>query len=63
MKRCAKCGRELPESEFHRDSHAKDGLKCRCKACTSKGKRANRDEPMQKGAPMGPRERWEAMFL
>ena len=26
MKRCFKCGRELPESEFHKSRRSKDGL-------------------------------------
>ncbi len=34
-KRCAKCGRELPLSEFSKNNKKKDGLCCYCKSCTS----------------------------
>lgn len=33
-KRCSKCGKELPLSEFHKHSKAKDGLQSWCKHCT-----------------------------
>ena len=33
IKRCKKCGRELPLSHFHHDSRLKDGLKNACKEC------------------------------
>ena len=32
-KRCAKCGKELPLSEFHKNRHMKDGLHYYCKKC------------------------------
>ena len=35
-KKCSKCGRELPVSEFYKDSKAKDGLQGWCKACRNK---------------------------
>lgn len=38
MKKCAKCGRELPESEFYRSKKAPDGLQSYCKECSSKAK-------------------------
>lgn len=38
MKKCAKCGRELPESEFNKCSKAPDGLQYYCKECQSKMK-------------------------
>lgn len=33
FKRCSKCGRILPITEFHKDKSRKDGLQCWCKAC------------------------------
>ena len=34
-KKCAKCGRELPLSEFHK-GNGKDGYRSECKECTHK---------------------------
>ena len=39
MKRCFKCGRELPESEFHKSRRSKDGLASCCKECVSRRQR------------------------
>lgn len=33
MKRCKKCGRELPETEFQKNRYTKDGLQFYCKDC------------------------------
>ena len=33
MKVCAKCKIELPENQFNKDNHQKDGFTCRCKKC------------------------------
>ena len=35
LKRCTKCGRELPLSEFNKNRNTKDGLQCVCRACFS----------------------------
>lgn len=35
MKRCGKCGRDLPESEFYRKEKSPDGLQSYCKTCQS----------------------------
>lgn len=32
-KKCKKCGRELPLSEFNKDKSRSDGLDCRCREC------------------------------
>ena len=53
-KRCSKCGRILPLSDFYRDKQTKDGLFCWCKACI-KAKNAqhyqsNKDAIAQKAA-------------
>lgn len=32
-KKCRKCGRELPLSEFHRNAAHADGLQSHCKEC------------------------------
>ena len=32
-KRCSRCGRILPLSEFYKDKRAKDGLRSECKQC------------------------------
>ena len=34
-KKCSRCGRELPISEFYKDNRTKDGLYCDCKECHS----------------------------
>lgn len=36
IKRCSKCGRELPTDNFYRDKKAKDGLYSWCRECHSK---------------------------
>ncbi len=36
MKICTKCGLAKDESEFHRQTTSKDGLKCWCKKCSKK---------------------------
>lgn len=33
MKRCSRCGQIKPDSEFHKNSASKDGLKSDCKEC------------------------------
>ena len=33
IKKCSCCGRELPISEFYRNSASKDGYRSKCKAC------------------------------
>lgn len=33
-KKCNKCGRELPLSEFYKSSNAKDGFQRHCKDCS-----------------------------
>ena len=53
-KRCSKCGRILPLSDFYRDKQTKDGLSCWCKACI-KAKKAqyyqeNKEAIAQKNA-------------
>ena len=35
IKICSKCGKELPVSEFSKNSKAKDGLQSQCKSCQS----------------------------
>ena len=35
FKRCSTCGVNKPHSEFHKDASARDGLKARCRTCTS----------------------------
>jgi len=39
MKRCRICGRELPDSEFHKCEQNKDGLASCCKECVGKRQR------------------------
>ena len=33
LKKCSKCGRELPVSEFWKNASTEDGLQTYCKAC------------------------------
>lgn len=47
-KKCSKCGRELPISEFYRSSSSKDGLQGWCKDCTNNRLRENGLEPVDK---------------
>lgn len=42
-KRCGKCERELPASEFHRAKRARDGLQGRCKSCNKRLRDAKKD--------------------
>lgn len=35
MKRCSKCGKELPDSDFYKSSKASDGLQSYCKECAN----------------------------
>lgn len=35
MKKCSRCHRELPESEFYKNISSKDGLQSWCKSCTN----------------------------
>ena len=53
-KRCSKCGRILPLSEFYKDKRAKDGLKSECKEChiamQAEYYKANKDKIAEYGA-------------
>ena len=54
FKRCSKCGRILPLSEFYKDKRANDGLRSACKAC-SRAKvaqyyQSNKDSILKKAA-------------
>lgn len=42
MKRCFKCGLELPETEFYRHRDMNDGLLGKCKPCTREDVRLNK---------------------
>lgn len=39
LKKCSKCGRELPLSEFGRCARFKDGLQRQCKECLNSAQR------------------------
>ena len=45
MKKCTKCGRILPLSEFGKHRLTKDGLACRCKECARKHAKEYRELP------------------
>ena len=47
-KKCSKCGRELPISEFYRNSSSKDGLQGWCKDCTNDKLRKQGLNPVDK---------------
>lgn len=49
-KKCSKCGRELPRSEFHKHPRTKDGLQHYCKECT---KEAVQNSRMKKKSQSG----------
>ena len=42
-KKCAKCGRELPVSEFYANKKAKDGLHSYCKECIRERRKNKRN--------------------
>lgn len=44
MKKCNTCDRELDESAFTKDVHAKDGLRSQCRDCTNAHKKKFREE-------------------
>ena len=44
LKRCGICASDLPPSEFHRDSRAKDGLQWRCKSCKRQYRESRREQ-------------------
>lgn len=44
-KKCNKCRKTKPTSEFYRDRAARDGLRTTCKACRKKTKAAYRNSP------------------
>lgn len=48
MKRCFKCERELPESEFYRHSQMADGRLGKCMACTRANVTANRQRRLER---------------
>ena len=41
-KKCTRCGRELPVTEFYKKSKAPDGLQIWCKECFKKASRQQR---------------------
>lgn len=47
-KRCSKCGKEKPVTEFHKSKKNKDGLKCACKVCRNAAKAKYRAENPEK---------------
>lgn len=49
-KKCSKCKRELPRSEFYKHSHTKDGLQLFCKECA---KEAVKNSRMKKEISIG----------
>lgn len=40
---CSKCGRELPISEYHKESRRKDGLSLHCKECEKERSKKKRE--------------------
>lgn len=46
-KRCSKCGRELPLTEFHKCKNKKDGLNTWCKECHKQYYQTNREEKLE----------------
>lgn len=55
-KRCAKCHKELPVTEFWRDKRSRDGLNCYCKDCmktfTSKARTRMKINKPDKSRPL-----------
>lgn len=50
MKTCVKCGRELPEEMFYKNSNYSDGLMSLCKDCyNERRKNARRANNVSKG--------------
>ena len=47
-KKCSCCGRELPISEFYKNSASKDGYRSKCKACDKATKLAKDMEKKNK---------------
>lgn len=59
MKKCPKCGRELPEEMFNKNKNKKDGLSCYCKDCQreahkkAKEKKISQDNKVSDIIPFG----------
>lgn len=53
MKKCTRCGRELPVTEFYKKSNAADGLQDWCKECF---KEANKQQRKRKSGGAGSEE-------
>ena len=48
MKKCNRCGKELPDSCFSKDKSKKDGLRTICRECTSIHKKEYRYKNKEK---------------
>lgn len=60
MKRCGKCGRELPESEFYRKEKSPDGLQAYCKSCQTLNNRKKQNN--QKPRAMSNKKQFQKWF-
>lgn len=45
LKKCSKCGRELPVSEFWKNASTEDGLQTYCKECGNVYARNRKETP------------------
>lgn len=44
MKACTRCGAEKPESEFHKNKRAKDGLTAQCRECSNRSSAKSKEK-------------------
>lgn len=54
LKKCSKCGRELPASEFWKNASTEDGLQTYCKECGNvyaKNRKASKRYAMDQRLP------------
>ena len=70
-KKCSKCGKELPISDFHADKRKKYGVGCACRECKNKYKHDNREKLLvaqkerrkRKAKELAPKQRaWNAIY-
>ncbi|AMW36098.1 endonuclease VII [Xanthomonas phage XAJ24] len=56
---CNKCSKELPLSQFHKQTNSPDGLRYSCKSCTSRRMSKKYDTPEEKESQRRASVKWK----